>query len=123
MTVPGVAVQRALGLRNGTGLADAITGTDVRLILCGHFHLQLFGMLAGVPVRVTPGAVTRIDLTATPGTERAVKGASASLIDLGGPHSPVCHTLHARDPLAGETAYEIDAAELSAVIAAPGPPA
>lgn len=117
VVVPGVAVQDALGLRDGPDLADAIGGTDVRLVLCGHFHLQLFGMLAAVPVWVTPGVVTRIDLTATPGTERAVKGASASLIDLGGPHSPVFHTLHARDSQVGHTAYEIDAVELSTVIA------
>jgi 3',5'-cyclic AMP phosphodiesterase CpdA len=123
VVVPGVAVQSALGLRNSHELAAAITATDVRLILCGHFHLQIFGMLQGVPVWVTPGVVTRIDLTATPGTERAVQGASASLIDLGGPHSPVFHTLHARDPLAGRTAYEIDAAELDAVIATLGPEA
>ncbi|GAA2658537.1 metallophosphoesterase [Paractinoplanes durhamensis] len=117
VAVPGVAVQAALGLRNGSELADAIAATDVRLILCGHFHLQLFGMLASVPVWVTPGVVTRIDLTATPGTERAVKGASASLVDLGGPHSPLFHTLHARDPYAGETAYEADATEMTAIIA------
>ncbi|HWS35218.1 MAG TPA: metallophosphoesterase [Actinoplanes sp.] len=121
VAVPGVAVQEALGLRNGRDLADAISGTDVRLILCGHFHLQLFGMLASVPVWVTPGVVTRIDLTATPGTERAVKGASASLIDLGGPHSPVFHTLHARDPHVGQTAYEADTMEMAAVIAKLGP--
>jgi hypothetical protein len=98
-----VAVQAALGLRNGPDLAATISGTDVRLMLCGHFHLQLFGMLSGLPVWVTPGVVTRIDLTATPGTERAVKGASASLIDLGGPNSPIFHTLHARDPHLGQT--------------------
>lgn len=117
VAVPGVAVQHALGLRNPHDLAEAIRGTDVRIVLCGHFHLQLFGMLAAVPVWVTPGVVTRIDLTAPPGTERAVKGASASLVDLGGPHSPVCHTLHARDPQLGDTAYELDAGELDAVIA------
>lgn len=121
VAVPGVAVQDALGLRNGPDLADAIGGTDVRVVLCGHFHLQIFGMLTGVPVWVTPGVVTRIDLTATPGTERAVRGASASLVDLGGPHSPVFHTLHARDPRAGQTAYEVDAGELDAVIAHLGP--
>lgn len=123
VVVPGVAVQDALGLRNGPDLAATIAGTDVRVVLCGHFHLQLFGMLAGVPVWVTPGVVTRIDLTATPGTERAVKGASASLVDLGGPHSPVFHTLHARDPQVGQTAYEVDAVELGTVIAKLGPEA
>ena len=123
VAVPGVAVQDALGLRNGPDLADAILGTDVRVMLCGHFHLQIFGMLSGVPVWVTPGVVTRIDLTATPGTERAVKGASASLVDLGGVHSPLFHTLHARDPHVGRTAYEVDAGELDAIIAELGPPA
>jgi Icc protein len=33
----------------------------------------------------------------------------------------VFHTLHARDPHAGQTAYEIDAEELGAVIAELGP--
>ncbi|MEU4421815.1 metallophosphoesterase [Actinoplanes sp. NPDC024001] len=121
VAVPGVAVQHALGLRNPSDLAEAIRGSDVRIVLCGHFHLQLSAMLAGVPVWVTPGVVNRIDLTATPGTERAVKGASASLIDLGGPHSPVCHTLHARDPQLGDTAYELTAEALSAVITKLGP--
>jgi 3',5'-cyclic AMP phosphodiesterase CpdA len=120
VVVPGVAVQHALGLRNAPELAEVIGGADVRLLLCGHFHLQLFGMLAGVPVWVTPGVLNRIDLTATPGSVRAVKGASASLIDLGGPHSPVCHTLHARDPHAGRTAYEVDAQRVDAAIAEAG---
>lgn len=117
VAVPGVRTQDALGLRNGQDLAEVIMGTDVRLVLCGHFHLQLFGLLAGVPVWVTPGVVHRIDLTATPDTERAVRGASASLIDLGGPHSPVVHTLHAHDPQVGQTAYDVDADELAAIIA------
>lgn len=69
-----VEVQHALGLRNPGELADAIRGTDVRLILCGHFHLQLSGHLESVPVWVTPGVVGRVDLTAPPGTERAVRG-------------------------------------------------
>jgi Icc protein len=119
--VPGVAVQRALGLRNGADLAGVISGTDVRAVLCGHFHLQILGMLDAVPVWVTPGVVNRVDLTARAGTERAAKGASASLIDLGGPHSPLFHTMHARDPQVGDTAYEADEAELAAVIAELGP--
>ncbi len=118
-----VAVQRALGLQNPSDLAAAIRGTDVQLILCGHFHLQIFGHLESTPVWVTPGVVSRIDLTAEPGTERAAKGASATVVDLGGPHSPLLHVLHARDPHVGETVYELDANELSAVIAKLGPPA
>jgi 3',5'-cyclic AMP phosphodiesterase CpdA len=116
-----VEVQRALGLRNADELADAIRGSDVRLILCGHFHLQLSGRLADATVWVTPGVVSRIDLTAPRHTERAVRGASATLVELGTPASPLFHTLHARDPRAGETVYELDEAALRSVIGRLGP--
>lgn len=39
---------------------------------------------------------------------RAVKGASATVIDLGGPFSPAFHVIHARDPEAGEQVYLVD---------------
>ncbi|MBY8339938.1 metallophosphoesterase [Streptomyces spinosirectus] len=112
-----VGTQRVFGLRNPSALADAVRGTGVRVVLAGHFHLQLFGMLEAVPVWVTPGVVTRMDLTTRPGTERAVRGASASLIELGdGSTGPMFHTLHARDPRAHETVYEIDEEQTRALI-------
>lgn len=52
--------------------------------------------------------MNRIDLTAAPGTERVVRGASASLVELGGADGPLFHTFHARDPRAHETVYELD---------------
>ncbi|MFD5570623.1 metallophosphoesterase family protein [Streptomyces cadmiisoli] len=111
-----VEVQQALGLRNPSELLDTIRDSDVRIILCGHFHLQIFGFLETVPVWVTPGVVSRVDLTAAPGTERAVRGASATLVQLGTAQGPLFHTLHARDPQAGETVYELDEQQLSSVI-------
>ncbi|MEU4093305.1 metallophosphoesterase [Streptomyces sp. NPDC026673] len=116
-----VEVQRTLGLQNGAELAAAVRGTDVRLVLCGHFHLQLFGHLASVPVWVTAGVLSRVDLTAVPRTERAVRGASATLVDLGGPYAPLFHVLHARDPQAGETVYELDRDRLRSIIDRLGP--
>ncbi|GGR45089.1 metallophosphoesterase [Streptomyces aurantiogriseus] len=114
------ATQPVFGLRNPGELAAAIRGSDVRVLLAGHYHLQLFGMLESVPVWVTPGVVNRIDLTTAPGTERAVRGASASLVELGGPASPVFHTFHARDPRAHETVYEVDEARMRELIAREG---
>ncbi|WP_330342649.1 metallophosphoesterase family protein [Streptomyces sp. NBC_00557] len=116
-----VDVQRALGLHNSAELAEAIRGTDVQLILCGHFHLQILARLEQATVWVTPGVVSRIDLTARPGTERAVHGPSASLVHLGAPHGPLIHTLHARDPRMGETVYEADEEEMRDVIERLGP--
>ncbi|KPI00935.1 Calcineurin-like phosphoesterase superfamily domain containing protein [Actinobacteria bacterium OK074] len=114
-------LQRALGLRNPGELAEVIRGTDVRAVLCGHFHLQLSGFLGGAPVWVTPGVVSRVDLTAVPGTERALLGPSASLVQLGGEQGPLFHTLHARDPRWGETVYEIGEEKVRDVIARLGP--
>jgi 3',5'-cyclic AMP phosphodiesterase CpdA len=116
-----VDVQQALGLENADELAATIRGTDVGLVLCGHFHLQLLGRVEQATVWVTPGVVSRIDLTARPGTERAVHGPSASLVDLDAPHGPLIHTLHARTPQMGGTLYEADEAEMCEVIARLGP--
>lgn len=64
-------VQEQVGLRNAHALAAALEGSDARIVLCGHFHLQLAGRLGAVPL---------------------------------------CHTVHARDPRAGEQVYLVDSA-------------
>ncbi|MEU6374591.1 metallophosphoesterase [Streptomyces sp. NPDC046909] len=110
-------LQQIFGLREPADLGAVIRGTDVKVVLTGHFHLQLFGLLESVPVWVTPGVVNRIDLTTAPGTERAVRGASASLVVLGESASPLFHTLHARDPRAHETVYELDAERVRSIVA------
>ncbi|MBM0279745.1 metallophosphoesterase [Micromonospora tarensis] len=106
----------SVNLRNADELAEAVQGTDVRAILCGHFHMQLSGLLRGVPVWVTPGVVTRIDFTSRPGWERAVLGAGATVVDLGGPATPLFHVVHARDPRAGEQVYLVDAVSREEVV-------
>ena len=95
-------------LQNIPELADAVRGTDVRAILTGHLHFQLSGFLAGIPVWVTPGIVTRIDMTAPPRLVRGVLGAGATVVDLGDPTAPTFHVLQARDPRAGEEVYVVD---------------
>ncbi|MET8825846.1 metallophosphoesterase [Streptomyces sp. NPDC004610] len=115
-----VDTQRAFGLRNPRSLAEVLRGSDVRVVLTGHFHLQLLGLLAAIPVWVGPAVVNRIDLTARPGAERAVRGASASVVDVGGAAGPLFHTLHARDPRAHETVYELDEDQVLDVIEARG---
>lgn len=114
-------VQRALKLQNAAALAEVIARSDVRVLLCGHFHLQLSGWLGTTPVIVTPGVVSRVDLTAAPGTERAVRGASATVVELPDGGTPVWYVLQARDPDAGRLAYEAGPEELDHVIASLGP--
>jgi len=96
------------GLHNRDALRRVIEGSDVVAVLCGHFHLQLSGRMGGASVWATPGVVTRLDLTAPPHLVRGVKGAGATVVDLGGPFSPAFHVLHARDPEAGQQVYLAD---------------
>ncbi|WP_031478901.1 metallophosphoesterase family protein [Streptomyces bicolor] len=110
------ATQPFFGLRNPGELGEVIRGSDVRVVLTGHYHLQLCGLLESVPVWVTPGVVNRIDLTAAPGTERAVRGASASLVELDGAAGPMFHTFHACDPRAHETVYELGEEQVAAFV-------
>jgi 3',5'-cyclic AMP phosphodiesterase CpdA len=96
------------GLRNADELAGVVAGSDIQAILCGHYHVQLAGHLRGVPVWVTPGVVTRLDLTAPHSLVRVVQGASATVVDLGGPSSPSFHVIHARDPDSGKQVYLVN---------------
>ncbi|TFV47196.1 metallophosphoesterase [Blastococcus sp. TF02A_35] len=98
----------AASLRNPSALADVLRGSDVRAVLCGHVHAQIAGFLAGIPVWVTPGVVTRIDLTAPRGVVRAVRGASATVVDLDDRAGPMFHVLHGRDSDAGAEVYLAD---------------
>ena len=119
IALDSAALMRSVNLQNASDLADTVSGTDVRAVLCGHFHLQLSGSLDGVPVWVTPGVVTRIDLTTPWHLARAVKGAGATVVDLGGPGSPMFHVLQARDPEAGAQVYLVDAVSGEDVATAP----
>jgi len=98
---------RSVVLRDPEALGEALAGSDVRAVLCGHLHHQLSGALGAVPVWVTPGVVTRVDATAPAPVIRAVLGASATLIELGAGH-PTFQVLHARQPDAGHQVYLYD---------------
>lgn len=106
--VPTAPWMEQAGLHNRDELRTVIEGSDVVAVLCGHFHLQLSGQLGGAAVWATPGVVTRLDLTAPPHLVRGVRGAGATVVDLGGPFSPAFHVLHARDPEAGQQVYVAD---------------
>ncbi|THV42469.1 metallophosphoesterase [Glycomyces buryatensis] len=106
------AVQRPPTLLNPEDLAEAIAGTDVRVILCGHYHLQLAGRLGEAMVWVGPGVVNRRDLACGDETVRYVRGAAATLADLTDLRAPVFHTMPGRDPRAGEILFEMGGEEL-----------
>lgn len=75
---------RALDLQDRDALADAIEGTDVRMICSGHYHHPMTGALAAVPVHVAPGVTNVMDPLCGGGREQARALSGASVIDLGG---------------------------------------
>jgi Icc protein len=54
-----------LALRDPARLRDAIAGSDVRIVLCGHNHHEALGVLGAVPVWVCPAVAYRADTTRT----------------------------------------------------------
>ncbi|GAB3935954.1 metallophosphoesterase [Kribbella albertanoniae] len=109
VSLDAVAFMRSVVLQQPEELGRALAGTDVHAVLCGHLHHQLTGRLGQTPVWVTPGVITRIDLTAPPALARGVLGAGATVIDLGGPSDPMFHTLQARTPATGQEVYVYNA--------------
>ncbi len=70
----------ALDRRSRAALADAIIGTDTRMVLAGHHHLAGFGMLGATPVAVAPSTAIRTDPLAAPGHERSFGSAGFNLV-------------------------------------------
>lgn len=77
--VPSVHLLR---LHDTEGLAAALAGTDVRMIITGHAHHTGCGALAGIPVWVSPAVAYRSDPLPPPGRLRGRVGAGISRIDL-----------------------------------------
>ena len=50
--VPMLPAAAIIELEDQQRLADVLTGTDVRMILGGHFHYSSYGTFAGIPVSV-----------------------------------------------------------------------
>jgi 3',5'-cyclic AMP phosphodiesterase CpdA len=105
ISVDTIPYMQSVVLQDPDALGQVLAGTDVHVVLCGHLHHHLTGKLGEKPVSVTPGVITRIDLTAPPILVRAVLGAGATVVDLGGPFSPMFHTVHSRDARAGDEVY------------------
>lgn len=72
----------AIALRRPDLLAQAIAGTDVRLICCGHNHHPAAGSLGGVPVWAGPATAYLADVTSRE-VFRGLPGSAFSRIDLG----------------------------------------
>jgi 3',5'-cyclic AMP phosphodiesterase CpdA len=76
--VPSVLpLAASVELRDQSGLAEALRGTDVRAIIAGHLHYSTFATFAGIPVSVASSTCYAQDLTVPTGGTRPQDGAQA----------------------------------------------
>lgn len=115
-------LHESLALQRPEALARVIEGTDVRVLLAGHYHHHMAGSFSGVPVLVAPGVANDTDVLAAPGTERAVRGSGFLVVDVH-PDGTVRSTpVRVAGPDDGSTVFELDEEQTTAVAAAAGVP-
>lgn len=71
------------GLTRPAELAGVLAGTDVRAVLCGHYHHAVAGRLGAVPVWAGPAVSYGQDLLAPPDTVQGLDSSWLSVIRLG----------------------------------------
>jgi Icc protein len=115
------ALHDALKLRNPGDLAEALRGTDVRVVLGGHYHHHFAGSLAGVPVLVAPGAANDADVAGPYDQETALIGTGALVVDLAEDGSLWSTPVQVPRPDADQQALHLDAETAARIAEAFGP--
>lgn len=67
---------------DGRELIDIVRGTDVRVILSGHYHLPITEFVAEVPVTVAPGVTNISRAFGDPAEEAAIDGFGGSVVTI-----------------------------------------
>ncbi|HEY7812016.1 MAG TPA: metallophosphoesterase [Nakamurella sp.] len=102
----------ALEADSRSALREAVSGTDVRLILAGHHHLAQSGMLGAVPVAVAGSTAIRTDPLAPEGHERTWASGAFNLVQV----YPDTITVSVIPVDGAAAVFDLDAAGCRAVI-------
>jgi 3',5'-cyclic AMP phosphodiesterase CpdA len=104
-------------LRDQSGLAEVLQGSDVRSIIAGHLHYSTNSTFAGIPVSVASATCYTQDLNVPVGGTRGRDGAQAfNLV-----HVYENTVLHSVVPLGQDAAVSyVDAAETALILARNG---
>jgi Icc protein len=108
---------RLLELDDPHALLNVLDGSDVRLVLGGHYHHALSTVERGIPVVVAPGVANTADVAAPAGVERARAGSGFALIDLPLSGAPRTAFVAVPGPQDGEIVLDLDAVGIRALAA------
>jgi Icc protein len=111
----------ALKLRNPGALTAVLRGTDVRVVLGGHYHHHFAGSIGGVPVLVAPGVANDADVAGPYDEETALVGTGALVVDLAEDGSLWSTPVRVPRPDADRQALHLDADTAARVAEAFGP--
>lgn len=111
----------ALELRNPRELLEVCGGTDVRIILSGHYHHSVSTAVCGIPVVVAPGITNTTDALAHVGTERATVGSGFALIEVPAVGAPRTVFVAAPSAEDGREIYNLTPVEVEKIVHAFGP--
>lgn len=77
-----IASMNRIALRHPEQLSEVIAGSDVRIVLAGHNHHAMSGVLGTIPVWLSPASAYQADPLVPDGRFRGYPGAACSRIDL-----------------------------------------
>lgn len=81
--VAATPMLRTLDLDRLEELAAVLAGSDVRIVLAGHYHHEMSGSIGGVPVHVAPGVTNVVDPVGAGEHERSHALSGASVVEIG----------------------------------------
>lgn len=96
---------RGLDLDGLDELAEVLVGSDVQIVLSGHYHHAMSGAIAGIPVHVVPGVANVVDPVAAGDRERTGAHSGISLVEIGQGAPRVATSVF---PNAGDTLGDAD---------------
>jgi 3',5'-cyclic AMP phosphodiesterase CpdA len=114
------ALHEALRLQDPAALGDVLRGTDVRVVLAGHYHHHFAGSIGGVPVLVAPGVANDTDVIGAHDQETAYVGTGALVVDIA--EDGTLWSTPVRVPVSGADTIAVhhDADAVARIIAAVG---
>lgn len=111
----------ALDDADGRALIDTVAGTDVRVVLSGHYHLPITEFVAGVPINVAPGVTNVSSAFGDPKEESAIDGYGGAVVTVQGDRVRIVPFIDRLTP--DEMVFHFDADAVTDIIAEAGRPA
>jgi len=122
--VAATALLRALDLDGLAELEAVLEGSDVQMVLSGHYHHAMTGAIGGIPVHVAPGVTNVVDPLAEGAHEQSLALSGASVVELGEGSPRVISAVHPnRGDVLGDQdrpVYRFTPEQVAQIVAAAG---